>query len=132
MFHVEEDFSSANDLAAKNPEKLKELQELFLKEAVRNQVLPIDDRGIERVNAALAGRPDLMAGRTSLTVFEGMTGMSENVFINTKNRSHTITAEVQIPEGGANGVILAQAGRFSLPASRRTKVWISARMARQT
>ena len=53
-----------------------------------------------------------MAGRTSLTVFEGMTGMSENVFINTKNRSHTITAEVNIPKGGANGVILAQAGRF--------------------
>ena len=112
LYHVEEDFSSAIDLAAKNPEKLKELQELFLTEAGKNQVLPIDDRGIERVNAALAGRPDLMAGRTSLTVYEGMTGMSENVFINTKNRSHTITAEVTIPEGGANGVILAQAGRF--------------------
>ena len=53
-----------------------------------------------------------MAGRTSLTVYEGMIGMSENVFINTKNRSHTITAEVQIPKGGAKGVILAQAGRF--------------------
>ena len=66
----------------------------------------------ERVNAALVGRPDLMAGRTSLTVYEGMTGMSENVFINTKNRSHTITAEVTIPKGGAKGVILAQAGRF--------------------
>ena len=53
-----------------------------------------------------------MAGRTSLTVYEGMIGMSENVFINTKNRSHTITAEVEIPKGGANGVVLAQAGRF--------------------
>ena len=53
-----------------------------------------------------------MAGRTSLTVYEGMIGMSENVFINTKNRSHTITADVEIPQGGANGVILAQAGRF--------------------
>jgi arylsulfatase A-like enzyme len=112
LYHVEADFSSANDVAAKNPEKLKELQELFLKEAIRNNVLPIDDRGIERVNAALAGRPDLMAGRTSLTVYEGMSGMSENVFINTKNRSHAVTAEVQIPEGGGNGVILAQAGRF--------------------
>ena len=57
-------------------------------------------------------RPDLMAGRTSLTVHQGMTGMSENVFINVKNRSHTITAEVEIPKNGANGVILAQAGRF--------------------
>jgi arylsulfatase len=112
LYHVDEDFSTANDLAAKNPEKLKELQELFLKEAVKNHVLPLDDRVLERLNAALVGRPDLMAGRTSLTVFEGMTGMSENVFINTKNRSHTITASVEIPEGGANGVILAQAGRF--------------------
>jgi hypothetical protein len=58
------------------------------------------------------GRPDLMAGRTTLTVYEGMTGMTENVFINTKNRSYTITAEVIIPKGGAKGVILAQAGRF--------------------
>ena len=88
------------------------MQELFLKEAIKNQVLPIDDRGIERLNAALAGRPDLMAGRTSLTIYEGMVGMSENVFINTKNRTHSINAQVQIPEGGANGVIIAQAGRF--------------------
>src|SRR5262249_1677185 len=61
---------------------------------------------------ALVGRPDLMAGRTSLTVYEGMVGMSENVFINTKNRSYSITAELEIPGGGANGVIIAQAGRF--------------------
>lgn len=112
LYHVEEDFSSADDLAAKNPEKLKELQELFTQEAVKNHALPLDDRSLERVNAALVGRPDLMAGRKSLTVFSGMVGMSENVFINTKNRSHSITAEVQIPAGGANGVILAQAGRF--------------------
>jgi hypothetical protein len=64
------------------------------------------------MNAALAGRPDLMAGRTSLTVYEGMIGMSENVFINTKNCSYSITADVTIPQGGANGVILCQAGRF--------------------
>jgi arylsulfatase len=106
------DFSLVNDLAAQNPRKLRELQELFLKEGIKNHVLPIDDRGIERVNAALAGRPDLMAGRTSLTVFEGMTGMTENVFINVKNRSHTITAQVEIPDRGAEGVILCQAGRF--------------------
>jgi arylsulfatase len=83
-----------------------------MKEAEKYNVLPIDARSVERVNSALAGRPDLMASRTSLTVFEGMTGMSENVFINTKNCSHTITAEVIIPQGGAKGVILAQAGRF--------------------
>jgi len=102
----------ANDLATKNPEKLKELQDVFLKEAVEYQVLPLDDRTLERLNAALVGRPDLMEGRTSLTVYSGMTGMSENAFINTKNRSHTITADVEVPQGGANGVILAQAGRF--------------------
>ena len=112
LYDTRADFSLANDLAAKNPEKLKELQELFLSEAVKYSVLPLDDRTVERVNAALVGRPDLMAGRTSLTVYPGMTGMSENAFINAKNRSHMITAEVEIPKKGANGVILAQAGRF--------------------
>jgi arylsulfatase A-like enzyme len=112
LYDTRSDFSLANDLAAKDPDKLKEMQDLFMKEAEANSVLPLDDRTLERANAALAGRPDLMAGRTSLTVHEGMAGMSENVFINIKNRSHTITAEVDIPKGGANGVILAQAGRF--------------------
>ncbi|MCE5231248.1 arylsulfatase [bacterium] len=112
LYDTRADFSLANDLAAKNPGKLKEMQDLFMEEAVKNYVFPIDDRGIERLNPALVGRPDLMAGRTSLTVYDGMIGMSENVFINTKNSSHTITAEVTIPEGGANGVILCQAGRF--------------------
>jgi arylsulfatase len=112
LYDTRTDFSLANDLAAENPEKLKELQDLFLKEAVKYSVLPLDDRTLERLNAALVGRPDLMAGRTSLTVYQGMTGMSENVFINVKNRSHTITAEVEIPKQGANGVLLAQAGRF--------------------
>jgi len=112
LYDTRADFSLANDLAGKNPEKLKEMQELFIKEAVKYSVLPIDDRMFERFIPALVGRPDLMAGRTSLTVHEGMIGMSENVFINLKNRSHTITADVQVPKGGAKGVILAQAGRF--------------------
>lgn len=112
LYHVDEDFSSANDVAAKHPDKLKALQELFLKEAAKNHALPLDDRFLERTVAGLVGRPDLMAGRTSLTLFEGMSGLTENVFINVKSHSHTITAEVQIPEGGANGVIISQAGRF--------------------
>jgi len=112
LYDTRSDFSLANDLAAKNPAKLKELQALFLKEAVKYSVLPLDDRLQERFVAALVGRPDLMAGRTSLTVYQGMTGMSENVFIDVKNKSHTITAEVDIPKKGANGVILAQGGRF--------------------
>jgi len=112
LYDTRADFSLANDLAAKNPEKLKELQDLFLKEAVKYNVLPLDDRTLERLNAAMVGRPDLMAGRTSLTVYQGMIGISENTFINVKNRSHTITAELEIPKNGANGVILAQGGRF--------------------
>jgi hypothetical protein len=112
LYDTRADFSLATDLAKQNPAKLQEMQARFLKEAETYSVLPLDDRTLERLNPALVGRPDLMAGRTSLTVYEGMVGMSENVFINTKNRSHTITAEVTIPKGGAWGVLLAQAGWF--------------------
>ena len=84
-----------------------------MSEAVKYNVLPLDDRVYERFNASIAGRPDLMGDRTSLTVYPGMTHMTENAFINVKNRSHTITAEVEIPEGGGEGVILAQGGRFA-------------------
>ena len=112
LYDTTKDFSLANNLAASNDDKLKEMQALFIKEAIANNVLPIDDRGVERVNAALAGRPDLMQGRTSLTLYEGMKGISENVFINVKNTSLSITADVDVPQAGAKGVILAQAGRF--------------------
>ena len=112
LYDTRTDFSLADDLAGKHPEKLREMQELFVNEAIKHNVLPLDDRKLERFNAALVGRPDLLAGRTSLTVYDGMTGISENAFINTKNRSHSVTAEVEIPKGGASGVILAQAGRF--------------------
>jgi Sulfatase len=112
LYNVDEDFSQANNLAAKNPEKLKELQAIFLKEAERNHVLPIDDRRSERFDPEIAGRPDLLGGRKSLTVYPGMIGMMENAFINVKGRHHTIEAEVEIPEGNANGVIIAQAGYF--------------------
>jgi arylsulfatase len=112
LYDTRADFSLANDLAAADPAKLKEMQDLFMKVAVENHVLPIDDRSIERFNAALAGRPDLMGNRTSLTVYPGMVGMAENAFINVKNRSFSVTAEVEIPKAGASGVILAQGGRF--------------------
>jgi arylsulfatase A-like enzyme len=112
LYDTQADFSLTNDLAAKNPEKLKEMQALFLKEAVKYSVLPLDDRLTERFVAALVGRPDLMAGRTSLTVFDGMVGMTENVFLNLKNHSHVITAEVEVPKIGAKGVLLTQGGRF--------------------
>jgi arylsulfatase len=112
LYDARNDFSLSDDLAAKNPQKLKEMQALFMREAEKNQVLPIDDRSLERAVPALAGRPDLMTGRTSLTLAEGMAGMQENVFINVKNKSMTITAELEIPPAGGNGTILCQGGRF--------------------
>lgn len=112
LYKVDEDFSQANNLAAKNPEKLKELQAVFDKEAVRNHVFPIDDRRSERFNPAIAGRPDLLGGRRSLTVYPGMTGMLENAFINVKSVAHAVTAEIEVPDDKTNGVIIAQAGYF--------------------
>jgi len=112
LYDVRHDFSLTTDLAAKNAQKLAELQGVFLAEAKKYHVLPIDDRLFERLLAEKVGRPDLMAGRTSLTLAEGMTGMMENVFVNVKNKSLTITAEVEVPKAGANGAILAQGGRF--------------------
>lgn len=112
LYDVRNDFSLTRDLAAERPEKLKEMQALFMIEAQKYHVLPLDDRTIERTNSAIAGRPDLMGNRTSLTLYEGMQGMLENTFMNIKNRSSKITAELDIPVGGANGAILSQGGRF--------------------
>jgi arylsulfatase len=112
LYDIERDFSESDDLAASNPAKLDELKALFMREAERYRVLPIDDRTIERFDPNVAGRPDLMAGRTSLTLYEGMRSMAENAFINVKNQSLTISADVEIPAGGAKGVILCQGGRF--------------------
>jgi len=112
LYHVDEDFSQANNLSDANPEKLKELQDLFMKEAVKNHVLPIDDRRVERFNAEIAGRADIMGNRTSLTLYEGMTGIMENVFINNKTKNYTIVSEVELKDANTNGVIISQAGRF--------------------
>jgi hypothetical protein len=105
-----EDFSCANDLAAKEPAKLKEMQDLFMAEAIKHNVLPLDDRVQMRLNATIAGRPDFMGGRTSLALYPGMIAMKENAFIDVKNRSSSITAEL---ESGGSGVILAQGGAHS-------------------
>ncbi|MBL7648119.1 MAG: arylsulfatase [Candidatus Hydrogenedentes bacterium] len=112
LYNIDEDFTQANNLASKNPEKLKELQDLFLQEAERNHVLPLDDRRSERFNPAIAGRPDLLGGRKSLTVYPGMMGMLENAFINVKGVHHTVEAEVELKDDMTNGVIIAQAGYF--------------------
>ncbi|MGZ8159295.1 MAG: arylsulfatase [Methylobacter sp.] len=111
LYNVNEDFSQANNLADKNPEKLAELQQKFMEEAVKYNVLPIDDRSIERFDPVIAGRPDLMNGRTSLTLYEGATGIPENAFINVKNTSLTITAEINVP-AKASGVLICQGGDF--------------------
>ena len=106
---TEEDFSLANDLAATHPEKVEALKALFLTEAGR-QGPPARRPRFRAFQPCPRRCPDLMGGRTSLTLYEGMIGLSENAFINMKNRSYTITAELEIPKGGAEGVIIAHGG----------------------
>ena len=111
LYDTTVDFSLTNDLAAENPEKLAELQAIFDREALANNVFPLDDRRYERFDPAQAGRPDLMGSRTSLTLADGMDGMLENTFINIKNRSKTVTANVELV-GNDRGIILTQGGKF--------------------
>ncbi|MBT8181508.1 MAG: arylsulfatase, partial [Eudoraea sp.] len=111
LYNIEEDFSLVNNIASENPEKLQELKDLFEKEAIANNVYPLDDRLYERFNAAIAGRPDLMGDRLSLTLAQGMEGMLENTFLNVKNSSKTIEADVSLT-GKDNGIILCQGGKF--------------------
>jgi hypothetical protein len=112
LYNVDKDFTEANNLAVQNPKKLKVLQAVFLREAQRNHVLPIVDRRSERFNPATAGRPELLNGRKSLTVYPGMTGMMENAFINVKSVHHTVVADVELEDDNTDGVIIAQAGYF--------------------
>jgi arylsulfatase A-like enzyme len=111
LYNSSEDFSLANNVAAQNPDKLKELQALFMDEAEKHHVLPLDDRLLERANAKLAGRPDLMGDRTSVTYGEGMKGMQTDIFINMRNTSYTITTDLDV-SANANGVIVCQGGKF--------------------
>jgi arylsulfatase A-like enzyme len=111
LYNTTEDFSLTNDLAGKHPDKLKELKDLFEREAIKNNVYPLDDRSYERFNAAIAGRPDLMGDRTSLTLADGMEGILENAFLNIKNNSKTIVANLEL-NGNDRGIILTQGGKF--------------------
>jgi arylsulfatase A-like enzyme len=106
------DWTQANDRAAEMPEKLAELQALWLEEARKHNVLPLDDRRIERFNADLVGRPVLVRGNSQI-LFGGMGRLSESSVLNVKNKSHAVTAEIVVPEGGAQGVIIAQGGAFA-------------------
>jgi len=111
LYNTKDDFSLTTDLAAKNAEKLKAMQELFMQEAEKFHVLPIDDRMLERLNAELMGRPTVMGKRNSVTYGEGMRGMGPDIFIDLRGKSYTITAEVAVDAKG-NGVIVCQGGRF--------------------
>ncbi len=106
-----DDWTQAHDLAAEQPGKLHELQRLFLIEAVKYNVLPLDDRRYERFNAELAGRPQLVRGNSQI-LFAGMGRLSENSVIVLKNKSVSITASITVPDVGATGVLLAQGGTF--------------------
>ena len=101
----------SNNLAASNAAKLKELQARFLADAEKFHVLPIDDRLLERTNAELVGRPSVMEGRNTVTYGSGMKGMGVDIFISTIGKSYTMTADIDV-RAGANGVIVAQGGRF--------------------
>jgi arylsulfatase A-like enzyme len=111
LYNTNEDFSLANDLAAQDSNKLKSMQDLFMKEAEKYHALPIDDRRLERTNAALVGRPTLLGDRTSVSYFDGMKAMGVDIFIDLRNTAYTITADVEVKANG-NGVIVCQGGKF--------------------
>ncbi|OBC00286.1 arylsulfatase [Mycobacterium sp. 852013-50091_SCH5140682] len=107
LYDTRTDWTQAKDLAKEMPEKLHELQRLWLIEATRYNVLPLDDDTASRMNSDLAGRPVLVKGNTQL-LFPGMGHLSENCVLNMKNKSHAVTAQIEVPEAGADGVIIAQ------------------------
>ncbi len=111
LYDTNSDWTQANNLAAKMPDKVAELQRLFDLEASKYNVFPLDDRKAERANPDLAGRPQVVRGNTQL-LFAGMRRIQENAVINTKNKSHSVTAEIDVPAGGAEGVIVAQGGNM--------------------
>ncbi len=110
--YAPDDWTQSHDLAEEQPEKLAELQRLFLIEAARYNVLPLDDRRAERFNADIAGRPQLVRGKSQL-LYEGMGRLSENSVLVLKNKSHAVSAQIEVPEGGAEGVIVAQGGAYA-------------------
>jgi arylsulfatase A-like enzyme len=109
--YAPDDWTQAHDLSAENPAMLAKLQRLFLIEATRYGVLPLDDRRVERFNAELAGRPTLIQGKSQL-LFGGMKRLTENSIVVVKNKSHAVSAQIVVPDGGAEGVIIAQGGSF--------------------
>jgi hypothetical protein len=123
LYDTTKDWTHAADLSNQMPEKLHELQRLWLIEATRCNVLPIDDDTAGRLNSDLAGRPTLIKGNTQL-LFGGMGRLSENCVVNIKNKSHAVIAEIEVPDAGAEGVIIAQGaniGGWSLYAACKSQ-----------
>src|SRR5208283_1348139 len=104
LYDGSKDWSQAHDLSKQMPEKLRELQRLWLIEATKYNVIPLDDRGVERFNADIAGRPQLIKGNSQL-LFAGMGRLSESSVVVIKNKSWSVTAELMVPAAGAEGVI---------------------------
>jgi arylsulfatase len=111
LYDIEQDFSQAKDLAREHPELLRQLQDLWWVEAAKYSVLPLDWRGGNpRMNAELMGRPSLVAGRSSMTYFPGTVGLPDAASPPMTNKSWTITAEVEVHDAGANGMIVTHGG----------------------
>jgi arylsulfatase A-like enzyme len=111
LYDTSKDWSQANDLSKQMPDKLHQLQRLWLMEAMRYNVLPLDDNIGARLNPDTAGRPVLIKGNTQI-LFGGMGRLSENSVVSIKNKSHSVTASLDVPESGAEGVIIAQGGNI--------------------
>jgi arylsulfatase len=109
LYNIEEDFSQSKDLAAENPEKLRELQDLWWAEAARYNVLPLDWRGTVRFNAEAMGRPTLMGNRKTMTYFPGTVGLPDAASPNMINKSWTITADFEV-SGKQSGMIVTHGG----------------------
>jgi arylsulfatase A-like enzyme len=109
LYNLNDDYSESNDLAAKNPDKLRELKELFLVEATKYNVFPLDNSVLTR---AVTPRPSATAGRTVFTYSGEMAGIPVGDAPSILNRSYTITAEVDIPQAGAEGMLATLGGRF--------------------
>ena len=110
LYNLNEDFTQANDVAAQNPEKLRELEAIFWKEAEKYNVLPLDWRAVERLNSELQGRPRLAGKRQQFVYFPGQVALPDGASPPMLNKSWSITAEVEIPDGGAEGMIYTHGG----------------------
>jgi arylsulfatase A-like enzyme len=112
LYDTSTDWSQAHDIAAEHPDRLEHLKRLWLIEAGRYNVLPLDDRRIERFDSGVAGRPEVAEGNTQI-LYDGMVRLTENSVINLKNKSHAVTAEIDVPDGGGEGVLISQGGAFA-------------------